>query len=228
MDKELNERRRKKVGFLLMSERKCQHINQKYVARKMGVRQELISKIEASKRRIDIIELIGYCEALNLTLTEFAWKIETYLHAEGLLPPPKSNIRDKKIGIEVSWCENKFSASFREIVPKTIVLTANTFAELQKEARNTMKKLVKALDKAGHKVPWWLRNEKYEFEYKFLDARSLLNAYSPYISHAVISKTSEINPSLLSQYAKGLKKAGPNQLRRITDAINKIVKKKKY
>lgn len=223
MDKELNENRRKKVGFLLKSEREYFRYDQKYIAQKMGVRQYLISKIEAGKRRIDIIELISYCETLNYSLSEFAWKIETYLHAEGLLPPPKMNIKNKKIGVEVSWFEDKFKASFREIVPKKIMFAASTFSELQKETMNTMKKVVRAVDKAGGKVPWRIKKEKYEFEYIFHDAQSLLNAYSPYISLAVISKTSDINPSLLSQYANGLKKASPEQLKRIADAINKIV-----
>ena len=223
MDKELNENRRKKVGFLLKSEREYFRYDQKYIAQKMGVRQYLISKIEAGKRRIDVIELINYCEALKYSLSEFAWKIETYLHAEGLLPPPKTNIKEKKIGVEVSWRENKFSATYREIAPKTVTFTANTFADLQQEAWNTMKNLVKAVEKASGKVLWRIKKEKYEFEYIFHDAQSLLNAYSPYISLAVISKTSDINPSLLSQYANGLKKASPKQLKRIADSINKIV-----
>ena len=220
----LYEKRREHLGVLLQRERKCQHIDQTDIARKLGVRQELISKIEANKRRIDIIELISYCEALNLTLTEFAWKIETYFHAEGLLPPPKINIQKIKIGVEVSWRENNFSATYREIVPKTVVFTANTFADLREEARNTIKRFVNAVEEVVSEAPWWIKNEKYEFEYIFLDVQSLLKVYSPYISLAVISKTSDINPSLLSQYANGLKKASPEQLKRITDAINKIVK----
>lgn len=38
---------------------------------------------------MDVIEMIAYCEALNLTLTELAAKIESRLFAEGLLSRPK-------------------------------------------------------------------------------------------------------------------------------------------
>ena len=223
MSDALNNKRWEQIGFLLQHERNCQKLGQDVFARKMDTRQESISRMEAGKRRIDVIELINYCEALKYSLSEFAWKIETYLHAEGLLPPPKTNIKEKKIGVEVSWRENKFSATYREIAPKTVTFTANTFADLQQEAWNTMKNLVKAVEKASGKVLWRIKKEKYEFEYIFHDAQSLLNAYSPYISLAVISKTSDINPSLLSQYANGLKKASPKQLKRIADSINKIV-----
>lgn len=225
MDKEKNIKRKKKVGFLLKSEREKLRFNQKEIAQKMDVKQYLVSKIEAGKRRLDIIELISYCEALGYSLSEFAWKVETYLHGEKLLSPPKINIKGTKIGVEVSWPENKFSATFREIVPKSIKFTAHTFDDLQKEAKNTMKRHFKEEEKKGHKVPWWLRKEKYEFEYKFHDAKSLLKAYSPYISLAAISSISKIHPTLLSRYANGKKKASPDQLKRIADAINKIVTK---
>ena len=92
MGKNLYKKRRKHIGFLLQHERKCQKLEQEDIAEALGVRQEFISKIEAGTRRIDILELIDYCEALNLSLTEFSWKIETKLSALSLLPLPKTNI----------------------------------------------------------------------------------------------------------------------------------------
>lgn len=74
----------------------------------------------------------------------------------------------------------------------------------------------------GFKVPSWLVRNEYEFEYKFLDATSLLKAYSSYISFSVISRISGINQNLLSQYANGMKKAGQNQIKRIVEAIHII------
>lgn len=224
MNEELYKERRKEIGLLLQHERKCQKLEQEDVARKLGDRQEFISKIEAGIRRIDILELIDYAEALNFSITVIAWKIETYLSALSLLPPPKSNILGKKIRVDVSWCENKFSASLGEIVPETFVFTADTFVELQIEAETCLDFHIKRMVEDGNKVPQWIINKKYEFEYKFLDVTSLLNAYSPYISLAAISRISGINQNLLSQYANGLKKARPNQMKRIMEAIYKIGK----
>lgn len=110
MSKDLFDKRRKQIGLLLQHERKCQKLEQEDIARILGSRQDFVSKIEAGSRRIDILELIDYCEALNFSLTEFAWKIETYLSALSLLPLPKRNILGKNIWVEVSWHDNNFSA----------------------------------------------------------------------------------------------------------------------
>jgi transcriptional regulator with XRE-family HTH domain len=224
MNKKLYRDRRKKIGFLLQSERGHLKLSQQDVAQKLGVRQELISKIEVGERRIDINDLISYCEALDYSLMEIAWKIETYLHAEGLLPPPKNNIKNKRIRVNVSWIADNFSASFENIVPKTVVFTANTFAELQNEVKKRFNFHIEKMIKAGKNVPRWLVKNEYRFGYKFSDATSLLKAYTSYLSLAAISRASGINVNQLSQYANGMKKARPNQMKRIMDAIHDIGK----
>ena len=224
MNEALNKKRRKEVGFLLQHERKCQVLEQGDLAQKLGERQDYISKIEASTRSIDVVELMDYAEALGFSITEIAWKIETYLSALKLLPLPKRNVLDKKIRVDVSWSENNFSAKVADIVPETFELTADTFVELQIEVKESFDSYIKGLVADGKKVPRWLVNKTYEFEYKFHDAKSLLDAYSRYIPLAVISRFSGINQSLLSQYAKGLKNAREPQLKRIADAIHKISK----
>lgn len=214
--------RRRHIGRLLQSERKHLHLEQVDIARVFGVRQELISKIEAGSRRIDILELMDYCEALNFTLTEFAWKLETYLSALSLLQLPKRNIFGKKIKVDVSWCENKFLVSFGEIVPDTFVFTADTFVGLQKAIEDGLNRHIKEIAADGFEIPLWLVNKEYEFDFRFHDAVSLLKAYCPYVSLAAISRVSGINQNLLSQYANGLKKARPKQIKRIMEAIHII------
>ena len=224
MSKALNKKRWEQIGYLLQHERKCQHLEQDIFARKMDARQESISRMEAGSRRIDILELIDYAEALGFSITQIAWKIETYLSALSLLPLPKMNVLDKKIRVEVSWCENGFSASVTDFLPGTFVFTADTFAELQIEVEEGIDSHIKRMAANGEKVPWWLDKKKYDFEYKFLDVRSLLNAYSPYVPFAAISRVTDIKQSLLSRYAKGTKNASANQLKRIAEAIQKIGK----
>ena len=214
--------RRKHLGFLLQHERKCKKLEQEDIARALGARQEYISKIETGARRIDILELIDYCETLDFSLTDFAWKIETYLSALGLLSLPKRNLLGKKFRVEVSWRENNFSASLGDIVPETLVFTAETFMGLQKEIEKCFDSVIKVMASDAKSVPSWLENKEYTFEYRFLDATSLLRAYSPYVSLAAISRVSGINQNQLSQYANGLKKARPDQVKRILEAIRKI------
>lgn len=222
MSKELYNKRRKQIGFLLQHERKCQHLEQEVVAQKMDVKQEDISKIESGTRRIDILELIDYAEVLGGSITEVAWKIETYLSALRLLPLPKMNVLDKKIRVEVSWYENSFSASVADFLPGTFEFTADTFAELQIEVEEGIDSHIKGMVANGDKVPRWLAKKKYEFEYNFSDATSLLNAYSPYVTLAAINRVTGINQNLLSRYANGQKNASSTQLKRIAEAIQKI------
>lgn len=224
MSEALKNKRWKEIGYLLQHERNCLELGQEIFARKMDARQESISRMEAGTRRIDILELIEYAEVLGFSITQIAWKIETYLSALRLLPLPKMNVLDKKIRVEVTWCENGFSASITDFILGTFMFTAETFAELQIDVEEGIDSHLKEMAANGDKVPWWLAKKKYDFEYKFLDVRSLLNAYSPYVSFAAISRVTDIKQSLLSQYANGKKNAGPNQLKRIAEAIQKIGK----
>lgn len=222
MKNKLYKERRKHIGCLLQHERNCQHLDQEDIARMFGVRQEMISKIEAGSRRIDILELIDFCKALGFSLTEFSWKIETYLSALSLLPLPKTNLLDKKIRVEVSWRENKFYALLGGVVSETFKFTAESFIELKKKIEEGLESHIKIMEAKGNNLPLWLVNKEYEFEYKYLDATSMLKAYSPLISLAALSRVSGINQNLLSQYANGLKKARPNQTKRIMEAIHII------
>ena len=228
MDKKLNIKRRKRIGNLLHIERNRNNKSQEYIAQKLDVRQDQISKIESGMRRIDIAVLIAYCEALGYTLTQFAAKIETYLHAHKLIRT-QPNMKYQRglctmeiIRVDVSWCDNCYKASYGENIPWTLDFTAMTFPELQKEALACLASHVKRLYADGKDVPEWLSNGEYEFQYKFLDARSLLTAYGQSLTLVAISRASGINQSLLSLYAHGKKKARPHQVERIANAINKI------
>lgn len=67
---------------VLKSMRKIKRMSQMEMATEMGVTQSYISKIEANLRRMDIIELMDYCEAAGLSLTEFSARLEWALSME--------------------------------------------------------------------------------------------------------------------------------------------------
>lgn len=215
--------RREQLGYLLQRERKCKRIVQEKLAQELSLTQEKISKIESGTRRLDTTELMKYCEALNITPSMLGAKIETYFFSQGLLSRPKiksldeSNIT-KKIRLDVQWRGTNFEATISDKVFEAKVLTAKTFEELKKAALEYVEGMIEDVKE----VPRWLRDGDYELEYNFLDAHSLLKAYSPYVSLAAISRVSGINQSQLSLYANGKKVARPYQIKLIKEAIRKI------
>jgi len=53
------------------------------LAKRLGVPQSLISKIESGERRLDIVELKAICEALGSDIQEFASEFQKALDASG-------------------------------------------------------------------------------------------------------------------------------------------------
>lgn len=74
----------------------------------------------------------------------------------------------KKIVVNVAWCNKNFGASFGDNVPGAVVFTAQTFDELQKEAKETLDFHVEGLIEDGEQVPKWLKNGDYEFIYNMI------------------------------------------------------------
>ena len=70
MDKELYKKRWKVFREVLKIERKHNRISQKRLALLLGIEQSYVSKTEIGDRRLDVIELMEYCDAMGLTLTE--------------------------------------------------------------------------------------------------------------------------------------------------------------
>ena len=130
----------------------------------------------------------------------------------------------EKIRVDVAWCDKNFGASLGENVPGAVVVTAKTFAELQKEIKTTLDFHLEGMAKDGDEIPQWLADGDYEFEYNFVDVAALLRAYEPFVSLAAISRSSGINQHLLSHYANGIKKPRPQQRERIVQGIHNIGK----
>jgi transcriptional regulator with XRE-family HTH domain len=56
---------------LIRQARKDAGVTQVELARRLGVEQSLISKVERCERRLDIAELLSICNALGISLTSF-------------------------------------------------------------------------------------------------------------------------------------------------------------
>lgn len=128
----------------------------------------------------------------------------------------------EKIRVDIAWCDKNFGASLSDNVPGAVVVTAKTFAELQKEVKDALAFHIEGMEADGDEIPQWLAEGDYEFEYHFTDTAALLRAYEPFISLAAISRSSGINQHLLSHYANGIKKPRPQQRERIVQGIHNI------
>ena len=89
MVKELYKKRWKVFREVLKIERKHHRISQKRLALLLGIEQSYVSKTEIGDRRLDVIELMEYCDAMGLTLTEFVFRMEGRLLAGGLMSPAR-------------------------------------------------------------------------------------------------------------------------------------------
>lgn len=67
---------------LLVEVRKEAGITQEQLAKRLGETQSFVSKCERGERRIDIVELAAFCNALRISLPTFVGRFSTALDKE--------------------------------------------------------------------------------------------------------------------------------------------------
>lgn len=61
----------------LRAARKSAGLTQEQVADRLGQTQSFVSKCERGERRIDIVELRAFCQAIGISLADFIQQLET-------------------------------------------------------------------------------------------------------------------------------------------------------
>ena len=61
---------------LMVSQRKLLNLSQKGLSEKLGVHHSMIGKIEVGDRRLEILEFINYCKALEVSPCDMIKRIE--------------------------------------------------------------------------------------------------------------------------------------------------------
>lgn len=61
----------------LRATRKAAGLTQEQVAESLGQTQSFVSKCERGERRIDIVELSAFCQAIGISLSVFVEQLET-------------------------------------------------------------------------------------------------------------------------------------------------------
>lgn len=71
MEKSIHQKRYRTMIALLRKRRETRGMTQIQLAEKLNISQAVVSKIETCERRLDLIELIDVCEAMNVSIVEF-------------------------------------------------------------------------------------------------------------------------------------------------------------
>jgi transcriptional regulator with XRE-family HTH domain len=79
VDKSIYSEKYKVAIALLREERKRAGISQIELAKRLNETQSFVSKVERLDRRLDIIELYEFCQAIGIRFSEFAQKLESKL-----------------------------------------------------------------------------------------------------------------------------------------------------
>lgn len=71
MEKSIHQKRYRTMIALLRKRRETIGMTQIQLAEKLNISQAVVSKIETCERRLDLIELIDVCDAMNVSIVEF-------------------------------------------------------------------------------------------------------------------------------------------------------------
>ncbi|HNX80340.1 MAG TPA: type II toxin-antitoxin system HicB family antitoxin [Prolixibacteraceae bacterium] len=101
-----------------------------------------------------------------------------------------------------------------------IATAAETFDELRENVKELLDVYVETAVEYGDPDPDIQKGE-YAIEYKF-DIQAFMQWMSRVMSQRGLSEIADMNESLISQYASGIKSPGPKQLQRIQKAIHRF------
>lgn len=124
------------------------------------------------------------------------------------------------IKVHVGWSGDNFCAGWED-ASGVVVVTGKSLEETKDHFKEALEFHIEGCLSDGDPLPNALVEGDYEIIYE-LDAMALLKDAEQYTTLTAISRASGINAKQLSHYANGVKKARPEQRRRIVDGLHKI------
>lgn len=124
----------------------------------------------------------------------------------------------KKLKVIVEKTNTGYSAYLPDV--PGIASVGDTFSELRENIKEAIDLFLDVSKEYGDKIPTILQGE-YSLEFKF-DIEAFMEWMSKVMSQRGLAEVASINESLLSQYAHGVKKPGPKQLKRIETALHRF------
>lgn len=71
------QRERQVLLAIIRDLRRERNLTQVQLAKAIGVKQAFVSKYETGERRLDFLDLVGICDALSISIVNFAEAFET-------------------------------------------------------------------------------------------------------------------------------------------------------
>lgn len=124
----------------------------------------------------------------------------------------------KKLKVIVEKTNTGYSAYLPDV--PGIASVGDTFSELRENINEAIDLYLDVAKEYGDKIPVVFQDE-FSLEFKF-DIQAFMEWMSKVMSQRGLSEVASINESLLSQYAHGIKKPGPKQLKRIETALHRF------
>jgi len=101
-----------------------------------------------------------------------------------------------------------------------VVSIGDTFNELRKNIQEAITLYIETSQEYGNTIPEVLSTE-YQLSFRF-EIQTLMEWLSKVMSQKGLSDIADMNESLVSQYANGIKKPGPKQLKRMENALHRF------
>lgn len=101
-----------------------------------------------------------------------------------------------------------------------VAVTGCSIPEVKSEMREALKFHLQGMREDELEIPEEFQGE-YELDFK-VDVDTLFDWISGIVTKSGLAKITDMNQSLVSQYANGLKKPGPKQLVKIEKALHKF------
>jgi predicted RNase H-like HicB family nuclease len=122
------------------------------------------------------------------------------------------------VQVTIEKTSTGYSAYLPEI--EGVATAASSFNELRDNMHEAISLYLETANEYGEEVSKILQS-KYTLEFKF-DIQTFMEWMTGVMTQRGLSEIASINESLLSQYASGIKKPGPKQLKRIETAIHRF------
>lgn len=128
----------------------------------------------------------------------------------------------EKIIVKIGWSGNNYSCVTEDNRLNGIVIATDKKLDvLKSNFRESLLFHIEGCVRSGDKLPEWLINGEYEFDYK-LEVSALLHSLDGIVTRSAIARVTGINERQIGHYALGIRNPRPEKRQQIIEGIHTI------